>query len=556
MQSPDLIILNASVLTQVSDRPRAHAVAVSGNKISHVGDSADIAKLAGASTRIIDANGATLLPGFVEAHMHLFGGGAGLKLLQLFGVEGVETLGKLLRSYAAQNPDEGLLIAKGADYTILGDQGPVTRHQLDAIIPDRPLILIAPDHHTAWANTSALKKAGIFEGRDVGPGNEIVMGADGHATGELREGHAMAPVMALRTSGGRDALGLTGTEPEPGLSDAARQDDIETLKAGLRACAATGITQIHNMDGNWYQLELLAEIEAAGDLICRVEVPFHLTNDKPLSSLAEASAMAEKYQSDKLYSNRIKVFVDGVLDSGTAVLVEDYADQPGWRGEPLFTPQAFIDAAIEADRRGLQISVHAIGDGAVRMVLDGYAAARAANGVRDSRHRIEHIELVHPDDIPRFAELGVIASMQPPHPPGNAGLPLEPTLSKIGAARWQYAYAWRTLWNSGARLVFASDWPVSPLEPLLGIQEAVRRPLWRYDLPDQSATLQEAIAGYTIDGAYAGFRERDTGQLAPGYLADLVLLDGDIEAMPVDQIAGMKPVLTICDGEITYEAGP
>lgn len=554
MAGIDLLIHNAVVLTQRDDLPRAAAVAVSGDRIVKVGSDADLAPLKATARRLIDAGGATLLPGFVEAHMHLFSGAFGRRQLQLFGVSGFDALAGAVQRYAAENPDEGLLIAKGADYTILGADQPVTRQVLDRILPDRPLVLVAPDHHTAWANTVALDRAGVLRGRDVGPGNEIVLDSDGLATGELREGHAMQPVMELRTSGGREALGLSGTEPGGDLSPAQRRADIETLKDGLRYCAQCGITQIHNMDGNWYQLELLAEIEAEGDLLCRVEVPFHLTNDKPLASLDEATAMAEKYTGDWLKSGRVKIFADGVLDSGTAVMLDDYADRPGWRGEPLFSPDAFTMAAIEADRRGLQISVHAIGDGAVRMVLDGYEAAREANGRRDSRHRIEHIEVVHPEDIPRFAALGVIASMQPPHPPGNAGLPLEPTVSKIGRHRWPYAYAWRSLWQAGARIAFASDWPVSPLEPLLGIQEAVRRETWAADMPDQSASLAEALRAYTHDGAYCSFMEDRTGRIAEGMLADLVLLDGDIEAMRVAEISGMKAVMTICGGRVTWEA--
>ena len=180
------------------------------------------------------------------------------------------------------------------------------------------------------------------------------------------------------------------------------------------------------MDGNLYTLELLEEIEAEGGLTARVEVPFHFKNFMETSALEKASAMAKRYKSETLKSGRVKLFIDGVLDGWTAVMLDDYANKPGWKGEPLFEPKRFNEICIEADRRGLQISVHAIGDGAVRLVLDAYEAARKANGARDSRHRIEHIEVIHPDDIPRFAELGVIASMQPVHPPGCAGFRSNP----------------------------------------------------------------------------------------------------------------------------------
>ena len=235
-------------------------------------------------------------------------------------------------------------------------------------------------------------------------------------------------------------------------------------------------------------------------------------------------------------------------------MVEDYADRPGWRGEPLFSPEQFAEVAMEADRRGLQISVHAIGDGAVRMVLDGYEAARRANGIRNSRHRIEHIEVVHPDDIARFAELGVIASMQPPHPPGAGGHPLEPTISRIGPARWPLSYAWRILRDAGVRLVFATDWPVSSIDPMASIETAVTRKTWAEDLPDQSQTLMELIAAYTRDGAYAEFREDAKGSLEAGKLADMVVLSGDVEATAPEALHTLRPVVTVCDGEVSHEA--
>jgi len=554
MTYADILIKNAKVLTMDKDQPTAEAIAIAGNRILEVGEFASLVALGNAKTRIIDAKGGTLLPGIVESHMHLFGGAYGRRLLQLSAVSGFDAMKAAIQSYARKYPDEGLLIVKGADYSILGEDESITRHHLDQMVADQPVIVIANDHHTGWANTIALEKAGIMRGRDVGAGNEIVMGDDGLATGELHETHAISPVMSLRTSGGREMLGMPGIEPGPDLTEQQRQEDIETLKDGLRYCAECGITAIHNMDGNRYQLDLLKEIENQGDLLCRVEVPFHLTNSKPLFSLEEASAFADEFNSDMLKSGRVKMFVDGVLESGTAVMIEEYGNQPGWHGEPLFSAEAFAEAAVEIDRRGLQISVHAIGDGAVRIVLDGYEAAQKANGPRDSRHRVEHIEVVHPDDIPRFAEMGVVASMQPPHPPGSMDMPLEPCLSAIGPDRWQYAYAWRTLWNTGARICFASDWPVSPIEPILGIHAAVARKPWAKGVPDQSATLLEALASYTLHGAYANFMDGKTGCLKAGMLADIVVLSGDIESVETDGILSLRPVLTICDGRVTFES--
>ena len=249
----------------------------------------------------------------------------------------------------------------------------------------------------------------------------------------------------------------------------------------------------------------------------------------------------------------VKVFYDGVIDSHTAVMLEPYADQPGEVGKGLFEPDEFRQVAIEADQRGLQIAVHAIGDGAVRYVLDGYEAAQKANGKRDSRHRIEHIEVIHPDDIPRFKSLGVLASMQPCHAPGAMDFPAGSTELIIGKDRWPYSYSWRTLRDAGARMPFASDWPVADINVLRSIQAAVTRKPWG-DEPNQSVALREAIEGYTSEGAYAEFNEDQKGLIQLGYLADFVILDGDIFDTEPDAIGRIKVTTTVCNGLITYQA--
>lgn len=552
MRQADILIVNARALTLDERTPRCDCVAISGNEILFAGAAADAQAFRHKGTRLIDAQGTSVLPGFIEAHMHIFSGAAELDMLHLTGVSGFAHLSELARDYARSRPEARLLVAQGADYTILSKREPVTRHHLDRILPDRPFMMFSPDHHTAWANTAALERAGILEGRAVAVGSEIVMGADGLASGELREGGAIAPVRAL---GGetRDRLGLdTGGEPRIPPTAAERAHDLATMRRGLAHCAKHGITSFHNMDGNFYQLDLLAEIDRAEGLPVRARVPFHMKNFMKLADLDKASEMHRRYRSERLRSGFVKMFMDGVIDSGTAVMFAGYAGRPN--GEPLFPPEQFNEIAVEADRRGLQIAVHAIGDGAVNMVLDGYEAAARANGRRDSRHRIEHIETVLARDIQRFAALGVVASMQPPHPPGTMGLPLEPTLSLIGEARWPYAYAWQTLRDAGARLAFASDWPVSDINVLRGIHAAVTREAWKPGLPEQRQSLGDALAGYTRDGAWTEFMEHRKGRIAPGLLADLVVLSDDIENVAPEAIDQLKPVVTICDGRVTYEA--
>lgn len=550
----DLLITNAAVLTMDEARPRAEAVAISGNRISGLGRHAEMKGEVGPKTRVIDAGGGTVVPGFSESHMHLFGGAAELDHLQLFGVKGFEALKAATLAYAAGRPGDDLLVGGQADYTIISDHEPLTRHHLDRIIGGRPLIVSAPDHHTAWANTRALELAGLLHGRKLGPGNEIVMGSDGLATGELRESEAITPVAGLSKSGDRDRLGITtGGEPDPRPTAVEWESDLAVIKRGLDHCVRHGITSIHNMDGNLYILELLEELQRRGELTARVKIPFHMKNFMGLEMLEKASAMAARYRGDMLSSGFVKVFMDGVVDSATAVMVEDYASRPGWRGEPLFTQDHFNRVAAEADRRGLQIAVHAIGDGAVRMVLDGYEAAQKANGRRDSRHRVEHIEVIQAADIPRFAGLGVIASMQPPHPPGCHGLPFEPYLTHIGEARWPLAFAQRALRDAGAHVVFATDWPVSDIDPLWSIQSAMTRGRWSEACPDNRVSLHEALYSYTAEGAHAGFTEGKLGKLKPGMLADVTVLDANLETTDPAAYKGIRPRATICDGRVVFE---
>jgi predicted amidohydrolase YtcJ len=281
VRNADLIVINGRVLTMDSTRPTAEAVAVVDGLIAAVGDNATVEALRGPNTKVIDAAGNSVVPGFVEGHMHLFSGAAELAHLQLAGVHGEAALAAAIRGYAAARPDAPMLLGQGADYTILGGR-PLTRHDLDRILPDRPFAMAAPDHHTVWANTRALELAGILHGRQVGAGNEVVMAADGLATGELRENEAFAPVLALAGEE-RARLGLsTGGEPDPVPSPAEREADRAILRRGLDWCARHGITSIHNMDGNLYQLELLSESRGRGRICCagcRIPVPLQELHD-------------------------------------------------------------------------------------------------------------------------------------------------------------------------------------------------------------------------------------------------------------------------------------
>ncbi len=548
----DLIITGGKVLTMEPDSPRAEAVAVQGDLIAAVGSAQDIEALAGPDTQRIDAKGATVLPGFVESHLHLFIGGCELQNLQLDGATDPAEIGERVRAFAAERPDLPLVMAQSPDYSVFAEEAP--RAVLDRMLPDRPLAMMAHDHHTVWANTRALEVAGVLHGRETPPGHEVVMGEDGLANGALLEPEAFSPVLRL---GGQERviLGLTtGRDPDPWPDADAREGDLEHLRRGLAHAARHGITSMVNMDGNTYLLELLSELRERGELAMRVRVPFHFVPEMELADLETAKAMHEKWNDEWLTSGFVKMFMDGVIDSRTAFVKNDYPGQPGYRSHGRFSVERFADLATRIDAMGLQIAVHSIGDAATERVLDGYAAARKANGMDGPRHRIEHLELVDPEDFARLGELGITASIQPPHAPGCSGLPLEPTLGNIGRDRWADAFAWQRLAEAGAPIALASDWPVSDISILRGLHAATTREAWAEDVPNHRFTLQAALAGYTIGGAYAEGTEAIKGSLKPGKLADIVLLDRDIEAAPPDDLENAQVSVTICGGRISYGA--
>ncbi|MDZ4277091.1 MAG: amidohydrolase [Erythrobacter sp.] len=545
----EMIVTNARVLTMDAGRPRAEAVAVAGGKIVAVGSAAEVASLAGPETRVIDAGGRTLLPGFVESHLHLVLGGNELVQLQIGGVHGFEALKAVFEGYALQYPNNALLMAQGASYEIL--DAPVTRQDLDRVIADRPIAMMSPDHHTVWANTAALAAAGLLHGAAMPHGHEVVMAADGTASGELREFEAFGPILAL---GGEAHLQLgiaTGGEPEPWPSNAVRAKDKQKIAAGLAHCAAHGITSMVNMDGNRYTCQLLREMKDEGRLTARVKVPFHFKPHMELSELERASAMTAEYNDDWVSSGFVKMFMDGVVDSRTAFMLNDY---PGTteRGEPLFEPERFKAICAEIDRRGLQIAVHAIGDGAVRTTIDGYEAAGQANGLRDMRHRIEHIELIARSDIPRLGALGITASVQPPHPPGAMDFPMSTMETVFDRDRWVDAYLWKSLADQGAPLAFASDWPVTDVSVMRGLQAAMTRVPYE-GAKDERVSLMDSLYAYTAGGAWAAHMESITGKLVVGLAADLVLIEGDIEAIDSGDLGKTGIALTIAGGNITHQ---
>ena len=523
----DIIISNARVFTSDESNPWAEAVAIQGNRIVYVGDDIGAGKLSNQKTRIIDGQNRTLTAGFIDAHVHLLSGAKWLGYADLSQARTQADVRKTLREFVDKNPAAEWVIGWRITYNII-----TTRHDLDEIIADRPVYVRSADAHTAWANTKALELAGILHADPAANDREVILrDKNGIATGELREAGMKAVINII---------------PPPSEIFIRQQ-----LKKASFAFNQAGITSIHNMNGDLQDLMIYAAAEDAGELNLRVYVPFEVKPEAVEEDLKEAAEMA-KVQGDYVRGGAVKFFMDGVWESYTAFNIDPYADHPTTKVTPLFSLEHFTRLAVACDKLGLQIAVHCCGDGAVRQTLDGYEAVQRLNGKRNRRHRIEHVEVCQPDDMTRFKELGVIASIQLSHAPLN----LEKSgvaKFRLGEDRWRYWQAWRDLKNAGATLAFGSDWTVVSFDPMTHFHVALNRERLSPISTDQRLSLEECILGYTRDAAYVEFKEKEKGQIKTGYLADLVLFSHDLFELKPEAILSAKPVMTILDGKIVYE---
>ncbi len=535
MQPAQYLIENARVFTADPSRASAEAVAVNGSRILFVGSRAEAQAYKGKTTRVIDAAGGTLMPGFIDSHFHIMYGALNLDGMQLEPAASYEDLARIILAYAAEHPSDPWLPGTGLRYNVGPEYTPLNRQHLDALVADRPIYINAFDGHTSWANTLALKMAGIFHGGECGPNSENVLDDHGESTGELREPGAYKPVSDM--------------VPKP---DSARKRAL--LQKALRLTASLGVTSVHNMNGNDSDAAFYAALDDLGELTCRIYLPYSVSPETAVEAIEkEALAMKNTYTSDMVRAGSVKFFIDGVIEGFTGLLVEPYADDPSTCGAANYQKEHFQRLVAESDRLGMQIYTHSCGDMGVRWVLDAYQNAQKLNGKRDSRHRVEHIELVHAQDLARFKELGVLASMQPLHSPMVVDEnDIWPT--RVGRQRWPMSFAWQTLREAGATLIFGSDWPVVTHNPLKGVSNAVNRLPWAEGMPHQRQTLTDTLLAYTRDAAYGEFQEHTKGQIKPGYLADLVLLSENIFEAATESLADVKPVLTVVGGAIVYES--
>ncbi len=527
----DLVLVSAKIWTGDPARPEAEALAVRSGRIVAVGTNAAIEKLRGPSTTVVDGKGRRVLPGLIDAHTHMSGGGLDLLALDLRHTKDPADFTKMVADYAKTRP-EGVWLTDGAwDHEQWSPVRLPTREMLDPVTTGHPTCLPRQDGHMSVCNSLALRLAKIGRGTPDPPGGVIVRDANGEPTGVLKDA-AMDAVNAVRPARTRAEL-------------------LGALRAAMKHAASVGVTSVQDLPGDPDDLGTWEALRAAGELTVRVHYRL------PLSSWEKARDRRASMRNDEwLRLGGVKGYADGSLGSETALFDAPYGGDPNNRG--VFASEAIPMSRLEervagADRAGLQVVIHAIGDRANAEILDVYERVARANGPRDRRFRIEHAQHLRPADIARFARLGVVASMQPYHAIDDGRW----AESRIGRERSRTTYAFRSLLDAGARLAFGSDWDVAPLSPILGIDAAVtRRTLdgrnpegW---FPEQRISVGEAVAAYTSTAAWAAFEENEKGTLSEGRLGDFVVLSRDLLAVPKDEIVRTQVDETVVGGKIVY----
>ena len=528
----DLVLVNGKVWTGDRERPWAEAVAVGGRAILAVGTTAEMRKLSPSAMKLVDLGGALVLPGFIDSHTHFLAGGFALKSIQLHDAKSREEFVARVAAKAREFVPGRWILDGNWDEEGFSPPELPRRDWIDAVTPDNPVCVSRVDLHTVLANTVALRLAGITRHTPAPPGGEIVKDpATGEPTGLLKDTAADLVFAKI---------------PEPSFAE-----KLEAAEASLRHAAEHGVTSVHEM-ADAASFEVFQELARQGRLTTRLHVYIPITEVETLARLRVKSPFGGPY----LKLAGLKGFVDGSLGSATAYFFEPYTDTPGTSGllHGQMFPEGVMERRIlEADRAGLQVAIHAIGDRANSLILDVFERAAAANGPRDRRWRVEHAQHLRPADIARFGRLEVVASVQPYHLIDDGRW----AERKIGPERARTTYAFESLRRAGARLAFGSDWTVAPLDPVLGIYAATtRRTLdgehpggW---VPEEKISVEEAVRAYTVNGAWVEFAESSKGTIGPGKLADLVVLDRDIFAVPPEEIAGAKVVMTVFDGKILF----
>ena len=543
-EKASVIVTNARIYTVDAKQPWVQAVAIGGDRILAVGSDEQVQAFRDKNTRVIDARGKLVLPGFTDSHIHLLEGSLTLTQVDLNGTTSIAEVQKRVKDYAATHPTAAWILGRGWSYDIFGEAALPDKKYLDEIVSDRPVYLVGYDGHTSWVNSKALAVAGITRDTPNPPNGWIVKDAKGEPTGALKE----------------DADELVGSRIQ-----ATRDELLTALRLGIHEANRAGLVRVHCLgnstplvnDGS--HIELYDELRKNGELTLRMyissyEGPPKLTAEQ----IAAVDNLRQHYHDEWLATGAVKFYLDGVIESHTAAMLTPYSDDPKQIGSLRWDEGEYKRAVAELDKRGIQVFTHAIGDRAVRLALDAYEEAAKANGTQDMRHRIEHIETITAQDIPRFGKLGVIASYQPLHAEPNDDT-LKVWARNAGPDRASRGWTWQSVAKAGGRLAFGSDWPVVTLNPWYGVQNAVTRQTidgkpeggW---IPSERLTLEQAIEGYTLGAAFSSHREKSEGTIEAGKLADLIVLDQDLFKIAPRDIHKTNVVLTMVGGKIVYQA--
>ena len=542
--APDLIVTNADVRTVDSDYERAEAFAVRDGRFVALGSTDDIAALADDATVIIDAAGVTVIPGLIDGHSHLISGADLAVGVDLTDIEDKDEWLRIIRRKAEELPD-GAWILGGAWNHNLSDGVLPDKEMLDAVAPENPVWLRDIDGHTGWANSLAIELAGVTADTEVPPGGEILVDAE---TGEPSG-------IFLETAGYvfHDA---------PGMAEAT--DPVAGIKAAIRMANSLGITSAHDMSANY---DAFVKVLDDGELTLRIwqgarprrpvdatagEIMAETAADRDRIRQHVAASGVEETRGPLFDIGYVKLIIDGVLSTRTALMKEPYADDPNVEVEPFSSKNELFAMIAAAHEKGFPVAIHAIGDEGVAWVLDGFAAHPSPPGSLPDR--VEHIEVVTPADVRRFSALGVAASMQPHHATCCVG---DYVIDRIGRERMPNAYVWRSMLDSGVPLVLGSDWPTSPLNPMVQIADTIHRET-RIDGVDRpwdegmTLTFEEALAGYTRAGAAMTAWAEQIGSITVGKWADFVILDQRLPNIVDRGIEGRKVTATFLAGEQVY----
>lgn len=536
MQKADWILESEALFTGITAGPQPGCVAVGGDRILAVGSESEVQDYRGPETKVYRFGNQLIMPGFHDFHLHVVLGSLCLETVDLTWAASEEEAARMVKDFADTRPDDPWVLGWGWHHTFWDSKQLPHRSSLDRLIPDRPVFLFNAELHGAWLNTKGLEVAGITKETPDPPFGRIEREADGSPSGFLYE-----------TAMGLAKAALT-------LSQSRRRN---LIKGFLKECARQGVTSVHDMFPlpglDLGDLETYGELERAGELTSRIHFLSALDGD-----FEWPQYLRRTYRSDVLQFSGLKQFLDGVPVTYTAYLLSPYSDRPDISGRPLFPPETVKEWTVAADKEGFRVRFHACGDGAVRLALDCFELARVKNGRRDARHTIEHIEVIHPADLPRFAELEVIASMQPEHLRATPFFEDNPYRIRYAGEREQYLWAIRSLKEHGARVALGSDFPVVTINPFIEIYRAVSRlhddgqPVGGWN-PEQKLSVNEVLTDYTAGSAFAAFRENDLGTLEPGKRADLVVLDRNLFDIDPTEIRDTRVILTMMNGRIVYE---